>query len=170
MLHEHEITYCVVMKERKGMEDIISSYNYICTPIVQFLKSVHVDARFVPINDIVAGGRKISGSAQTRRKGTVMQHGTLLLRVDPVRMFSLLRVGKEKIRGKAIRNIEERVTSLERETGREWQSKEVMNMLTKYFARHFNARLVEDKLNSFERKEKIMLIKKYRSEEWNFMR
>ena len=59
---------------------------------------------FSPINDIIAGEKKISGNAQTRRGGVLLQHGTLLYKVDVDKMFSLLNVGKEKIADKLINN------------------------------------------------------------------
>ena len=66
----------------------------------------------MPVNDIVANGKKISGNAQTRRKGVLLQHGTILYSLDIKRMFSLLNVSKEKISDKMIKNVEERVTSV----------------------------------------------------------
>lgn len=60
----------------------------------------------------VVGGKKISGNAQTRRNGVLLQHGTLLYKVDVPKMFSLLKVGQEKIADKLIAAVEERVTSI----------------------------------------------------------
>ena len=168
--HEYEITYCVVLKERKGMEDIIASYEFLCRPVVNFLKGIRIEAEFAPINDIIVGGRKISGSAQTRRKGVVMQHGTLLVRIESERMFSVLNVGREKIKGKGIRRIEERVTSLEKETGKMWNTEEIINRLAGHFASHFNTKLVKGSLNDFERDKMEKLVMKYKSREWNEMR
>ena len=67
-----------------------------------------------PINDIIMtdSGKKISGNAQTRRQGVLLQHGTILYKVDVKKMFSLLKVGQEKIADKLIAAVEERVTSL----------------------------------------------------------
>jgi lipoate-protein ligase A len=71
-----------------------------------------LNARFAPINDILCGDRKISGNAQTRRKNTVLHHGTVLLDLDADLMFSLLRVPEEKMKGRLIQDVKARVTSL----------------------------------------------------------
>ena len=75
-------------------------------------------AEYAPLNDILVNGRKISGCAQTRRNKGILQHGTMLMAVDVEKMFSVLRVPDEKLRGKMIANVKERVTSIEKELGR----------------------------------------------------
>ncbi len=125
--YEGEITYSVIVPE-KMLSDasgttlgITESYHEICGWIVNGLARVGIEAEFKPINDIVAkvglpdGSatfKKISGNAQTRRGGVVLQHGTILFNVDVRKMFSLLKVGKEKIADKMIAAVEERVTSV----------------------------------------------------------
>ncbi len=78
-----------------------------------------------PINDIVTGGRKISGNAQTRKLETVLQHGTVLMDVDVEKMFSLLKVPNEKIKDKLIADVKQRVTSIQHILGKEISFKEV---------------------------------------------
>ena len=153
VFHEHEVTYCIVVHEKNIEGDIIESYKYLCTPVVNFLRRHGIDARFMPINDIIANGKKISGSAQTRRKGVIMQHGTLLLRTEPEKMFSLLKIGREKIADKGIESIEERVTSLERESGMRWDAKRVIDELAECFAEHMGVELVKGVLSDFEKRK-----------------
>ena len=73
---------------------------------------IGIDAEFSPINDVLTDEKKISGSAQTRRGGILLQHGTTLFTVDVDKMFSLLTVGKEKIADKLISSVKKRVTSV----------------------------------------------------------
>jgi lipoate-protein ligase A len=87
------------------------------------MRLLGVSASFAPINDIVAQdgavARKLSGNAQTRKRGCLLQHGTVLLDVDVERMFSLLKVPSEKLKGKLVEEVKARVTSLRRLLGRE---------------------------------------------------
>jgi lipoate-protein ligase A len=62
--------------------------------VIEALEILGVQAEFKPVNDVLVGGRKISGSAQVRRRQVVLQHGTLLVRTDYERMFSVLRSSK----------------------------------------------------------------------------
>jgi lipoate---protein ligase len=107
-----EITYSVIGREELFPKDIIASYRLICGWICDSLSLMGIDAEFRPINDITAGGKKISGNAQTRRGGILLQHGTILHSVDVDRMFSVLKVSDEKIRDKMISSVKERVTSI----------------------------------------------------------
>ncbi|HOX92364.1 MAG TPA: lipoate--protein ligase family protein, partial [Spirochaetales bacterium] len=66
----------------------------------------------------LAGGKKLSGNAQTRKQGCLLQHGTVLLGVDVDTMFELLKVPSEKLKGKLIQDVKERVSSLALALGR----------------------------------------------------
>jgi lipoate-protein ligase A len=107
-----EITYSLVAPEAEFPSGIGESYKDICRSIISGLALLGIKTEFMPVNDIVANGKKISGNAQTRRKGVLLQHGTILYSLDIKRMFSLLNVSKEKISDKMIKNVEERVTSV----------------------------------------------------------
>ena len=41
----------------------------------------------------------------------ILQHGTILLKVDVDKMFELLKVPDEKLKGKMIENVKQRVSS-----------------------------------------------------------
>lgn len=112
-----EITYSVIAPESAFPRDIIASYREICGWIIDSLAILGIKAGFRPINDIVVGNKKISGNAQTRRGGILLQHGTILHSVEVERMFSLLKVSDEKIRDKMISNAKDRVTSVKAEGG-----------------------------------------------------
>jgi len=166
-----EVTYSVVASEadlrRMGLDPSIQpSYEALCSGIVEGLRMLGVPAEFKPINDIVVAGRKISGSAQTRRMGVILQHGTLLLKSDLATMFRVLRVSKEKISDKPIKAAEERVTTVFKELGRELSLGEVAEALVKGFERALRVRLVEGELTKRELGLVEELREKYRSKAW----
>ncbi len=109
---EGEITYSVICPERLVSKDINASYRDICHLIVNALAAIGIEAEFKPINDILVEGRKISGSAQTRRQGVFTMHGTVLFDVDPETMFSVLKVGRTKVSDKDLVSFQDRVTSV----------------------------------------------------------
>ncbi len=117
VLHEHEITYsvCLPAGHPAAAGTILDSYGRLCAPLVSALRSLGSAAAFSPVNDVLLEGRKVSGSAQTRRWGALLQHGTVLLDVDAGRMFRYLKVADEKLADKGIGDASSRVTSL-----REW--------------------------------------------------
>ncbi len=113
--YEGEVTYSVIGPENTFPKDITKSYHEICGWIIGGLGKMGIKAEFKPVNDIIAGGKKVSGNAQTRRGGVLLQHGTLLYDLDVRKMFSLLKVSREKISDKMIAAVEERVTCIKRQ-------------------------------------------------------
>lgn len=93
VFHEHEVTYSLVASEGDPTipSDVQGSIRLICGGIVRGLRELEIDAEFRPVNDVVVGDRKISGSAQTRRLHSILQHGTILLEVDHTKALSILR-------------------------------------------------------------------------------
>jgi lipoate-protein ligase A len=164
VLHEFELTYSFITKQYP--QNIMESCRWICDAIVMSIKRLGFDASFVPLNDIVINGKKVSGSAQTRRKGVLLQHGTLLLGVDVDKMFSILKVPSEKLKDKIIKDVKERVTSLEGTT-----FDEMASSLKTSFAEKFDAKLVADSLSTEEIDyAKWLAERKYGSKEWNLRR
>ncbi len=109
---EGEVTYSILGPLDIFPGAVIDSYRLICEDIVYALKMLEITESFQPINDIVVGDQKISGNAQTRRGGILLQHGTILYRVDVEKMFSLLNVSEKKVDDKLIKSVKKRVTSI----------------------------------------------------------
>lgn len=68
--------------------------------------------------EIVAGGKKLVGSAQSRRKGWVLQHGTLPLTGDITRLVDALTLSDETERATLRADLAERATTAEAVLGR----------------------------------------------------
>jgi len=171
VFHDKELTYSITLSEKDAPQDIIESYKKICAGIVNGLKSIGIDSEFRPINDITVNGKKISGNAQTRRGGVILQHGTILLDVDAKKMFSVLKVPDEKIRDKAIKNVEERVTSLKKELGRDINIEDLEKALTAGFEQVFDVKFEGGELTSGEIETAERLYKeKYSTKEWCYWR
>jgi lipoate-protein ligase A len=137
VFHQAEITYSIVMAETHPLAGgtIHDSYRRFCAGIVTALELLGVSSRFAPINDIMAGDRKISGNAQTRRMGCVLQHGTILLDLDVDLMFELLRVPPEKTKDRAAGDVKNRVTGLNALLGRSVPFAEAADSLAEGFRR-----------------------------------
>jgi lipoate-protein ligase A len=149
---------------------VLDSYRVICEGIVRALRELGLNASFAGVNDVVVNGRKISGSAQTRRFGGVLQHGTLLMDVDVEEMFSLLRVPSEKVRDKMIKSVKDRVTSLKSE-GVDADFRRVADALARGFAEAMNLKLVEGTLTEKEMSlARELEVEKYGNDAWNFRR
>ena len=163
---EGEITYSVIAPESILPKGITESYHEICGWIIDGLKNIGIHSSFQPINDIIVEGRKISGNAQTRRKGVVLQHGTILYELDIQKMFSVLKISQEKISDKMIKAVEERVTKISNHSNASKQ--ELYESLLKGFCN--GKEYLFDDLSSDEINNSEKLKEKYSSREWNFKR
>ncbi len=166
--HKWEVTYSIVLPEFKGR--ILDSYRIINGGIVKALQKLGLDAKHHGINDVIVNNRKISGNAQTRKYGGLLQHGTLLMDVNVEEMFQILRVPEEKLRDKTIENVKHRVTSL-RHLGVNIEYEELQKYLAEGFKEALNSHLYEDELPShiYELARKLE-VEKYATYGWNFRR
>ncbi len=164
-----EITYSVIAPEKIMPKGITESYHLICGWIVESLKLLEIKSEFKPINDIITNdGKKISGNAQTRRNGVLLQHGTILYEVDVEKMFSLLKVGQAKIADKLISNVKQRVTSIKNidpsitKEGLYLALLKGFSLNKEHFFGELTSKEIEDAKNLVENR--------YKTKEWNFMR
>jgi lipoate-protein ligase A len=117
-----------------------ASFAVICSAIARAISSLGVDARHRPVNDIEVDGKKVSGSAQLRRRGVVLQHGSVILDTDLGLMDSVLRKGSPS----------ERVTSLRSVLGRPPSMKVLKSALKHELSIEFGADIVPGKLTPDE--------------------
>lgn len=170
VFHDAELTYSIVLPESHPLAraDILDSYRVLCAGIVEGLGHWGLQGEFVPLNDILVGGRKISGNAQTRKRGCILQHGTILLDVDVDRMFALLKVPSEKLKGKLIQDAKERVTGLRAQIGRSVDLSEAADVFSKGFASALKVDLLTSEPSTAEIEEGGRIAKeKYSTEAWN---
>lgn len=163
-----EITYSVIAPQEIFPAGIVDSYREICTGIIRGLERLGMSAEFRPINDVCINSRKISGNAQTRRKGVLLQHGTILYSLDLNTMFSSLKVSVEKLRDKSIKSPADRVTCILRENP-SMQFDKVYHALLEGFT--CNKQWDLGYFTKSELADAVRLSKnKYASSEWTFWR
>ena len=68
--------------------------------------------------EVTVGGKKIVGSAQVRRMGVLLQHGSILLDLDAAKLFTCLRFSSDEERRRAMEQFLEKATSIWTALGR----------------------------------------------------
>ncbi len=163
-----EVTYSVTGPIDLFSKSVEESIRIICKGVVNAIRRLGLNPEFIPINDVVVSGKKVSGSAQTREGNFLLQHGTLMYDTDLEVLTRFIRPPKQKLEDKGIKNILARVTTLSRELGRELSFQEVRGSIIEGFS--FLGELEEGKINEKEWKMLKNLERKYRSKRWNFKR
>jgi lipoate-protein ligase A len=113
------ITYSLVVPESlvDGMS-FIDSYAFLDAWCVGALRSLGIDASYLPINDIASPAGKIAGAAQKRfADGPVLHHVTMAYDIDADKMLDVLRIGREKLSDKGTKSAAKRVDPLRSQTG-----------------------------------------------------
>ncbi len=104
----NNICYTVIGPYDSG----IDNYKRFTTPIINYLKTLGVDAEFAGRNDILVNGRKVSGNAQTVYGDRILHHGTLLFKTDVDVLTNALKANKLKMESKGIKSVRARVANI----------------------------------------------------------
>lgn len=166
-----ELTYSFTIGDSDPAipRDVQESYARICSPIIAALGKIGVIAAFKPINDIEVQGRKVSGSAQTRRFCAVLQHGTLLLDLDPS-LLPALKVRAEKLSSRGATDVKGRITTLKEILKKDLRREEVGTLIAKEFGKVLGCELTEGATSEKEAALVPALLRRYQSPEWLFRR
>ncbi len=187
ILHEREVTYSVVagQEDPKVSGTVILSYLKISQGILAGLKLLGVNARLAQRGgrkrpgsaacfdapswyEIVVEGKKLVGSAQTRKYGSILQHGSILIELNTTKLFSLLVYPNEEIRERKRRDFAEKACSLAEVMGREPTYGEVVEAITRGFDQGLGIRIEKGELTPGELKLSQQLrLEKYTQEKWN---
>lgn len=81
-------------------------------PVVEALRALGVPAELTGRNDILAGGKKISGCAQVIEGKRILHHGTLLFSASLEDAARALRVHPEKYRSKSTKSVRTRIGNI----------------------------------------------------------
>lgn len=121
--------------------------------------------------ELTAGGKKLVGSAQARRGGVLLQHGSILLDIDWDSWVSVFAYASEAGKQRAYKKLPERMTSLRHELGRAVSAQEVLAALVPAFEKMLHISLEGAALDAVEGATALRLAaEKYGSEEWTARR
>ncbi len=135
VLHADEVTYSIVISEADLPGSVLETYRELSKGLIEGFRRLGVPADMVASGhqdlgpligqrssaacfdapswyEVVVGGKKIVGSAQTRRDGVILQHGSILLDFDVGCLLEVLAVPGGRARERLARVLEKRATSL----------------------------------------------------------
>ncbi len=121
VLHDDELTYAVVIREEDLPGNVIETYRLLSQALVEGLRTLGIPAEMTrdarasgqgsssacfdapSWYEVVAGGRKLIGSAQVRRQGVILQHGSIPITFDTERLVHCLRFSNPRLRARTAR-------------------------------------------------------------------
>jgi lipoate-protein ligase A len=196
VLHDQELTYSVIVSEDYPdmPKTVTEAYRVISEGILEGFKLLGLDAHFaVPRTEeereslknprsavcfdapswyeLVVEGRKVAGSAQTRQKGVILQHGSILLDIDEDLLFNLFKYPNDRVKERMQRNFKNKAVAINAFREKPVTIEEAKKAFHKGFEKGLNIDLLPYELTDEERQAVERIAKeKYESDEWNFRR
>ncbi|MFH0347277.1 octanoyltransferase LipM [Bacillus vallismortis] len=196
VLHDQELTYSVIVSEEhpEMPATVTEAYRVISEGILQGFRNLGLDAYFaIPRTDkekeslknprssvcfdapswyeLVVEGRKVAGSAQTRQKGVILQHGSILLDLDEEKLFDLFLYPSERVRERMQRNFKNKAVAINELTEKQVTMDEARKAFKEGFETGLNIHLEPYELSQEELDFVHHLAEtKYASDEWNYKR
>ncbi len=157
------VNYTVVQKAAAKKID----FEFFNRPIIELLAGYGIKAELSGRNDIEAGGRKISGSAQTIVGGRVLHHGTLLFSSDLAVLGKALKPKDSKFISKGVQSVRARVGNIADYMEKPISVEQFMKELSGFFLRQTASRSYDFTFDDFQ-KIKRLANEKYGQWLWNF--
>ncbi|MGD6847313.1 biotin/lipoate A/B protein ligase family protein [Rossellomorea aquimaris] len=196
VLHEHELTYSVIVSEEhpEMPKTVTEAYRVISEGILKGFQGLGLEAYFaVPKTaeereglknprsavcfdapswyELVVEGRKVAGSAQTRQKGVILQHGSILLDLDEDKLFSLFKYPSDRVKERMQRAFKSKAVAMNEITSETITMDMAKEAFKKGFEEGLNIHLEPYELSEEETQYVVDLAgTRYESDDWNFKR
>ncbi|MBU8739127.1 biotin/lipoate A/B protein ligase family protein [Bacillus licheniformis] len=196
VLHDQELTYSVIVSEEhpEMPKTVTEAYRVISEGILEGFRELGLDAYFaIPRTEkekqslknprssvcfdapswyeLVVEGRKVAGSAQTRQKGVILQHGSILLDLDEDKLFDLFIYKNDRLRERMQRNFKQKAVAINELTKEKVTIEEASEAFKKGFEKGLNIHLEPYELTEEETEFVEDLARtKYATDEWNYRR
>lgn len=189
IIHHHEVTYsvCIRSEDLRTGDSVLKSYRELSTGIAVGLCSLGAAAQMpekpsvgrekgheLPAvcfaktggGDMVVDGRKIVGSAQMRRAGAILQHGSIPIRIDLQEHLEIL-PGKGEKAEVAPETLQRAAIGVADAVGRDVSFEELGQAVAEGFRLRFGIEIPRCELSGEEmaRAEELVAIR-YGTEEW----
>jgi lipoate-protein ligase A len=197
VLHDAELTYSIIVQEKESFipPTISASYQFFSKGLLAGLKQLGINAQMSMPREVYSqsrpqkqypsaacfdapsryeityDGRKLVGSAQVRKSGVILQHGSILLAFSPEKMAAVLSFPSSEKRERMSELLTHRATSIEEIMGRSVGWQEVYDAMTENFGVAIGASLQQGSLteNEIETSKQLAALK-YNRSSWNKMR
>ncbi len=194
VLHEHELTYSVIVSEDYPdmPATVTEAYRVISEGLLKGFQSLGLEAYFSIPNtpdklqalkspktavcfdtpswyELVVEGKKVAGSAQTRQKGVILQHGAILLDLDDEKLVQTFKFSTDEAREKVKKSINQKAVAINKLLQKTIPIDICKVAFRDGFSEALNIELVPFSLNEKQIEYvKTLEKRRYANDEWNF--
>lgn len=167
-----EITYSIACPikflESLNAISVLDQFEMITQGIAEGLTifGLKPDKGVIHCPALFLGGKKFSGNAQVRKKGHILQHGTILLEIDPEKMYSVLKAPFNVSKSRMVQSVYAKCIGI-KEQLQNYDEKKLISCLKQGFEKTLGIQLVESKFSDYELElARQLIIKKYSNDRW----
>jgi len=190
VLHDDELTYSIVISESHPdiPASVTEAYHVLSEGLVEGYKNLGLTVDYAnpdrrsavkdrsavcfempAFYEMVVDGKKISGNAQTRKHGVLLQHGSIPMSMDVDMLYDLFRFPSEKSRERRRNKFKDKAASINELTNKVHTYDEMRDAFCKGFQTALNISLKQLELSEAQWTEVYQLAEsKYNSDEWNY--
>ena len=114
-------------------------YRKFLEPVINVYRRIGIPATYKPVNDVLAGTKKISGTGVGEIGDCVVFVGNLIVDFNYEEMSKVLKVPDEKFRDKVHKTLNENLTTIRRELGEKeaslWDERTLNDLMAEEFQR-----------------------------------
>jgi lipoate-protein ligase A len=169
---DREITYGIMCPinylKKRGASTVLEQFELITQGIVLGLKifGLKTNKGIIHCPALFLGEKKFSGNAQLRRKGFVLQHGTILLDLDPELMYSVLKTPPNVSKSRMVRSVKAKCIGI-KDYLYNYDEQNFLNSLKLGFSKALGVKFKSEKLSQHEKIiAKRLIEEKYKKESW----
>ncbi|MFD2617824.1 lipoate--protein ligase family protein [Terrilactibacillus laevilacticus] len=191
VLHDDELTYSVIVSEDhpEMPKSVTQAYRVISEGLLNGFRNLGLQADFaIPEGktgqtssavcfeepswyELIVDGKKAAGSAQTRQKGVILQHGSIPLSINENELFSCFIYPNDRVKERAKRTFKDKAVAINHLMEKKVTLDEVKSAFYRGFEEGLHIQLQPYKLTK-EQLEKIedLAENKYKTDAWNYTR
>jgi len=170
-LDSGQVFYQIIAKKSAALpRNVDKLFEKLLAVTVESYRELGVDAEFKPLNDVVVGGRKLSGNGAGVHEDVTILVGNFIMEMNYGLMARVLKVPDEKFRDKMAKSMEQWVSSFKKELGESPSPERIKEVYVDVFQRLMNIKLepseppeAENKIFTEETKPRHV------SREWLYM-
>lgn len=159
------LNYTFIRQSESGKQVDFRKYTL---PVIEFLSSLGVDAKFEGKNDIKVGGLKISGNAEHIHRNRVLHHGTLLFNTSLDMLRNSMRKDASCYTSRAVVSNPSSVMNLNESLNIFRDINEFRAEMIKYFLQELPDMVMYNLSPSETEEAESLAVTKYRTWEWNW--
>jgi lipoate-protein ligase A len=167
-----EITYSIACPlkflEKLKAKNVLEQFEKIEAGIILALQHYGIKTKQGVIHcpAIFLDGKKFSGNAQVRKKGHILQHGTILLELDPELMYSVLKAPYNVSKSKMVKSVYAKCIGI-KEKLENYNEDDFINSLKKGFESSLGIKLKDGIFTENELKlAENLVLTKYSNSKW----